>query len=71
MEKGLQQEHQQSVRDGLLAGGELGLELKFGTPGLRPMPKIAQSDGVGILQTIHEGIKTATHLDELRASYRN
>jgi hypothetical protein len=68
-QEGLQQGLQQGTRQGLLAGIELGLELKFGAAGLRLLPEIARIEDVHVLRAIHEGIKTAGTLDELRRVY--
>ena len=50
----------------LLAGIELGLELKFGTEGLRLMQEIKQITDVEVLRTVRQAIKTVASPDELR-----
>jgi len=70
VEEGKEQGIQQGVRQGLLAGIELGLELKFGPDGLRILPEIRKTEDEDRLRAIHEGLKIATSLDELRHVYR-
>ena len=55
----------------LLAGIELGLELKFGSEGLRLLPEIKQIEDVEVLRTLHEGLKRAESLEEWRHLYRH
>ena len=50
----------------LLAGIELGLELKFGAAGLQLMPEISQLTDVEKLRAIRQAIKTAGSPEELR-----
>ncbi len=61
---------QQGIRQGLLAGIELGLELKFGTDGVRLLPEIYKIEDVDVLRAVHEGLKTASTLEELRRIYK-
>jgi hypothetical protein len=58
------------MRQGLLDGIELGLQLRFGTPGLRLMAEIHEIENVHVLQTLLESLKTVETLDELRSLYR-
>jgi hypothetical protein len=53
-------------KEGLLAGMELALELKFGTAGLQLASELRQLEDVYVLQAILEAIKTATTVDDLR-----
>ncbi len=69
MQQGIQEGMQQGIREGLLAGIELGLELKFGSAGLRLLPEIYKIEDVDVLRAIHEGLKTVTELGELQAIY--
>jgi hypothetical protein len=62
-------EIQQGIREGLLAGIELGLELRFGDEGLRVLPEIRQIEEVEVLRAIHAGLKRVGSLDELRGIY--
>jgi hypothetical protein len=50
----------------LLAGIELGLELKFGGAGLQLMPEISQLTDVDLLRAVRQAIKTAASPEELR-----
>ncbi len=59
------------IRQGLLEGIELGLELKFGTSSLSVMDEISQIYDVEQLRAIKEGIKTATTIGQLRQIYQN
>jgi hypothetical protein len=68
-QEGLQQGLLQGVRQGLLEGIALGLELRFGSEGLRLLPEISRIHDVDILHAIHEGLKTAETLEELRRLY--
>jgi len=61
----------QGVREGLLAGIELGLELRFGGEGLRLLPEIYRIEDVDVLQAIHDGLRTAGTLKELRRIYQD
>jgi hypothetical protein len=58
MEKGL--------REGLLRGIELALELKFQAGGLQLLPEIHQIADVDTLEKVRQAIRTATTPDELR-----
>jgi hypothetical protein len=50
----------------LVAGIELGLELKFGAPGLQLMPEVKEISDVETLRAIREGIRTSASPEELR-----
>jgi len=70
MRQGLQQGVQQGIREGLLAGITLVLELRFSSEGLRLLPEIYKIEDVDVLRAVHEGLKTAGTLEELRRIYR-
>ncbi|HCF25771.1 MAG TPA: cytosolic protein [Cyanobacteria bacterium UBA11049] len=65
IQKGIEQSQQQ-MRQVLLESLELGLELKFGSQGLRLLPEISLLEDVEQLRAIQALLKTATTLDELR-----
>jgi hypothetical protein len=52
-------------------GIELGLQLKFGAPGLRLLPEIRKIEDTDVLHALLEGLKTVDTLDELRLIYRD
>ncbi len=58
------------MRQGLLSGITLGLDLKFGSAGLQLLPEIREIENVERLEAIAEAIKTVSTLDELRQIYR-
>lgn len=59
------------IRQGLLKGIELGLELKFGSEGNSLKPEISRILDVNLLEAILEGLKTSDTLDELRQIYQH
>lgn len=59
------------IRRGLLDGIDLGLQLKFGAPGLRLLPEIRKIEDTDVLHALLEGLKTVDTLDELRLIYRD
>ncbi len=59
------------IRQGLLEGIELGLELKFGTEGLAILPEISGLADVEELRAILAGLKTVNTLLELRQIYQH
>lgn len=69
IEQGIEQS-QQLLRQVLLESLELGLELKFGSEGLRLLPEISLLENVEQLRAIQAGLKTANTLDELRQIYQ-
>lgn len=69
IEQGIEQS-QQLLRQVLLESLELGLELKFGSEGLRLLPEISLLEDVEQLRAIQAGLKTANTLDELRQIYQ-
>ena len=68
-EEGIQLGIKQGIRQQLLAGIELGLELKFGVAGLALLPEIQKLQDADVLHAIHEGLKIAQTLEELRGIY--
>ncbi|MCC5599057.1 cytosolic protein [Nostoc favosum] len=58
------------IREGLLQGLEIALELKFGNEGLTILPEIVQIQNVEILRAILTSIKTVNTLEELRQIYQ-
>ncbi len=70
IKKGIEQGIQQGIRHGLLKAIELGLELKFGTEGLKIYPEIKKIEDVDVLEAISEGIKSAESIEELRKIYK-
>ena len=58
------------IRQGLLEGIELGLELKFGALGLGVLPEISRIQDVEQLRAILFGLKTVNTLSELRQIYQ-
>ncbi len=59
------------IRQGLLEGIELGLELKFGSEGLATLPEISGIADVEQLRAILAGLKTVNTLSELRQIYQH
>ncbi len=59
------------IRQGLLKGIELGLELKFGSEGNSLTPEISRILDVNLLEAILEGLKTANTMAELRQIYQH
>lgn len=55
-----------AIRQGLLEGIELGLELKFGNEGLQLLPEVTQIEDLEILKTVRDAIRRVTTLQELR-----
>jgi len=58
------------IRQGLLEGIELGLELKFGDQGLGVLPEISRIHDVEQLRAILVGLKMVNTLEELRQIYQ-
>lgn len=59
------------LKQGLLSGIALGLELKFGSEGLDCLPEISQIQDVKVLETVLERLKTSSSLDEFRRVYQD
>jgi hypothetical protein len=53
----------------MLAGIELGLELKFGSEGLKLLPEIYKIQDVDVLRAVQEGLKTLNTIAESRSLY--
>ena len=60
---------QAGVKEGLLAGIELGLELRFGPEGQRLLAEIRQIEDVAVLREVHEALKTVDRPQALRSVY--
>ncbi len=73
IQQGIEQGHLEGLmegrREGLLAGIELALQIKFGVEGLRALPEIRKIRDIDVLQAIHEALKTAGSIAELRRVY--
>lgn len=69
VQKGAQQGLETGRRQELLAGIELGLELRYGITGLTLMPEIRGIADLELLSAIRDGIRTAATPDELRQVY--
>lgn len=61
---------QQGRRDGLLAGIQLGLKLKFGAAGLALLPEIEALQDVEMLQAILNALEVIDSLEALRLVYQ-
>ena len=59
------------IRQGLLKGISLGLDLKFGTQGNSLKPEISRITDVALLEAILEGLKTANTVEQLRQIYQH
>ena len=64
-----EESYNQGIQQQLLAGIELGLELKFVAAGLALLPEIRKLQDSDVLRAIHEGLKIVTTLEELRGIY--
>ena len=60
---------QEGVREGLLSGIEVTLEIKFGSEGLELIPEITQINDVEVLKAIQSGLRHVNTIDELRTIY--
>ena len=60
---------EKGLRDGLLEGIEVCLEIKFGQEGLNLMPEIRQIADFEKLEAILQAIKSASSPDELRKAW--
>jgi hypothetical protein len=67
---GEQRGEQKGLRQGLFDGITLGLELKWGSEGLRLLPEIGRIEDVYLLRAIHEGLKRVSTPEELRQIYQ-
>lgn len=61
---------EQGLREGLLSGIELGLELKFGSEGSRIFSEIAQIEDIELLKSIQSGLWQGNTVAELRSIYQ-
>ena len=53
----------------ILNGIELGLDLKFGEPGLKLVPEINKISQLKTLLAIHNGIRSSDSVEQLRKIY--
>jgi len=58
------------ARAELMAGIELGLELKLGADGLALMPEVTRIEDLATLHAVREAIRTARTVDDVRRVYR-
>ena len=58
------------MRQGLMDGISLGLDLRFGIESLRLLPEISEIRNTALLRAIREGLKTIKSAEELRRIYR-
>lgn len=68
-QRGIQLGKQEGIFEGILRAIELGLELKFGKPGLRLMKKISAIRAMDTLDAIYEGLRKVSEIKELRRIY--
>lgn len=57
------------MRQGLLAGIEVSLELKFGEAGLQLLPEIYKVEDVDVLRAVQQAIRSASTPDDVRRIY--
>ncbi len=62
---GIKKGIQIGLKQGLLAAIKMGLELKFGSNGLKLYPKIKKIEDVDVLETISDVIRSAQNLSEI------
>ncbi len=62
---------EEGLRDGLLAGIAVALQLRFGEAGSQLLPEIRTIEPVATLQAIQEALLTANSLDDIRQLYSN
>lgn len=53
----------------IINGIELGLDLKFGEPGLKLLPEINKINKLKTLMAIHNAIRSSKNVEELRQIY--
>lgn len=70
MQEGIRQGIQQGVKEGLLKAIRLGLELRFGSEGLRIFPDIRKIEDADVLDTISEAVKSAESIGALERIYK-
>ncbi|MCS6845556.1 MAG: hypothetical protein NZ528_14755, partial [Caldilineales bacterium] len=59
----------EGTQQGVLAGIEVALDLKFGTEGLRLLPEIRKIEDLDVLSAVLSAIRTAATLDDVRRIY--
>jgi hypothetical protein len=62
---------QEGVREGLLSGIEVALEIKFGNEGLKLLPEITQIEDIEVLRTTFKSLKQVQTPDELLLIYQS
>jgi hypothetical protein len=68
-EQGREQGMAQGMHQGLLKAIRLGLELKFGSKGLKLYPEVSKISDVALLDAVSEALLVAETLDEVRQIY--
>ncbi|MGB7415392.1 MAG: hypothetical protein WA902_14390 [Thermosynechococcaceae cyanobacterium] len=59
-----------AIKQGLIEGIELGLELKFGSKGLELLPEISKIENIDTLKSVREALKQVSSTAELRSTYQ-
>ncbi len=67
---GIEKGREEGIKEGMLQGISLTLEIKFGSEGLNLMPEISQIQDVEQLRAIMASLKTVTTLEQLRQIYQ-
>jgi predicted transposase YdaD len=70
-QEGRQEGLQEGIRLGVLQAITFGLDLRFGTDGLRLLPEIENVASLPLLRAVQEHLKTAQTPEELRRIYRD
>jgi predicted transposase/invertase (TIGR01784 family) len=70
IQQGMKEGIRQGVKEGLLKAIRLGLELRFGSEGLRVFPEIRKIEDTDVLDTISEAVKSAESIGALERIYK-